>query len=143
MALKPETLRHPIDTAVGARIRMTRNARGVSQNALAESVGLTFQQIQKYEKGANRVSASKLAEIADFLKVPVAELFGAEGAGSGLTDQLAELLGEPGALQLLKTYCRLPRSQQSALVGFLSTLPPSAPHAESQAERPDRSLAPS
>lgn len=123
MPLKPETLRHPVDTAVGARIRMTRKARGVSQNALAESVGLTFQQIQKYEKGANRVSASKLAEIADFLKVPVAELFGADGAGSGLTDELAELLGEPGALQLLKTYCRLPRSQQSALVGFLGTLP--------------------
>jgi transcriptional regulator with XRE-family HTH domain len=123
MALKPETLRHPIDMAVGARIRMTRKARGVSQHALAESVGLTFQQIQKYESGANRVSASKLAEIATFLQVRVAELFGTEGAGSGLTDELAELLGEPGALQLLKTYCRLPRSQQSALVGFLATLP--------------------
>ena len=102
---------------------MTRKARGVSQNALAESVGLTFQQIQKYEKGANRVSASKLAEIADFLQVPVAELFGTEGAGNGLADELAELLGEPGALQLLKFYCRLPRSQQLALVGFLGTLP--------------------
>lgn len=124
MALKHEILRHPIDTVVGARIRMTRKARGVSQNALADSVGLTFQQIQKYEKGANRVSASKLAEIADFLKVPVAELFSAEGTGNGLADELAELLGEPDALQLLKTYCRLPRSQQSALVGFLGTLPP-------------------
>lgn len=134
MALKPETLRHPIDTAVGARIRMTRKARGVSQNALAESVGLSFQQIQKYESDANRVSASKLAEIAAFLKVPVAELFGAEGAASGLTDELAELLGELGALKLLKTYCVLPRAQQSALVDFLSTLPPDAARAKSQFE---------
>lgn len=121
--MKPENLRHPIDVAVGARVRMIRKARGVAQNTLAEAVGITFQQIQKYEKGANRVSASKLAEIAAFLEVSVAELFGADGPGSGLTDQLAELLGEPGALQLLKTYCRMPRSQQAALVGFLSTLP--------------------
>jgi len=102
MALKPETQRHPVDMAVGARIRLTRKARGVSQQALAEAVGLTFQQIQKYERGANRVSAA---------------------AASGLTDELADLLGAPGALELLKTYGRLPRAQQSALVGFLGTLP--------------------
>ena len=86
-------------------------------------VGLTFQQIQKCENGANRVNASKLAEIADFLKVPVAQLFGDEGGGSWLTDELAELLGEPRALQLLKICCRLPGAQKSALVGFLGTLP--------------------
>ena len=123
MPLKPETQRHPIDMAVGARIRLTRKARGVSQQALAEAVGLTFQQIQKYERGANRVSASKLAEIAAFLQVPVSELFGTDAAASGLTDELADLLGAPGALELLKTYGRLPRAQQSALVGLLGTLP--------------------
>jgi transcriptional regulator with XRE-family HTH domain len=121
--MKLESLRHPIDVAVGARVRMIRKARGVAQHTLAEAVGITFQQIQKYEKGANRVSASKLAEIAAFLEVSVAELFGTEGAGSGLTDELAELLSEPGALQLVKIYCQLPRSQQAALVGFLGTLP--------------------
>ena len=109
--------------AVGARIRLTRKARGLSQQALAAAVGLTFQQIQKYERGANRVSASKLAEIAAFLQVPVSELFGTDAAASGLTDELADLLGAPGALELLKTYGRLPRAQQSALVGFLGTLP--------------------
>jgi transcriptional regulator with XRE-family HTH domain len=124
MALKPEPQRHPIDLAVGARIRLTRKARGVSQQALADAVGLTFQQIQKYERGANRVSASKLAEIATCLQVSVAELFGDGAAASGLTDELAGLLGAPGALELLKTYGRLPRSQQAALVEFLATLPP-------------------
>lgn len=123
MPLKPESQPHPIDMAVGARIRLTRKARGVSQQALAEAVGLTFQQIQKYERGANRVSASKLAEIAAALQVSVSELFGTDAAASGLTDELADLLGAPGALELLKTYGRLRRAQQSALVGFLGTLP--------------------
>lgn len=123
MPSKPETQRHPIDMAVGARIRLTRKARGVSQQALAEVVGLTFQQIQKYESGANRVSASKLAEIASFLRVPLPELFGTDSAAIGITDELAALLGAPGALELLKTYSQLPRAQQSALVGFLGTLP--------------------
>lgn len=53
----------------------------------------------------------------------MSELFGADAAASGLTDELAGLLGAPGALELLKTYGRLPRAQQSALVGFLGTLP--------------------
>lgn len=124
MASRPGILRHPIDLAVGTRIRMVRKMRGITQQALAESVGLTFQQIQKYESGANRVSASKLAEIAVFLEAPIAEFFGApDSAARGLTDEVATLLGEPGALRLLKMYGRLPHSQQTALVGFLAALP--------------------
>jgi transcriptional regulator with XRE-family HTH domain len=119
---KPAPRRHPTDITVGAHIRLTRKARGVSQQALAEAVGLTFQQIQKYETGANRVSASKLAEIAAALEVSVAELFGDDASASGLTDELVGLLGAPGALDLLKTYGRLPRPQQSALLGFLDSL---------------------
>jgi transcriptional regulator with XRE-family HTH domain len=82
--------------------------------------------ISKWEAGHEphqRLSASKLAEIAAFLQVTVSELFGTDAAASGLTDELADLLGAPGALELLKTYGRLPRAQQSALVGFLGTLP--------------------
>ena len=126
MPLKPESQRHPIDMAVGARIRLTRKARGVSQQALAEAVGLTFQQIQKYESGANRVSASKLAEIAAFLQVSVSELFGTDAAASGLTDELADLLGAPGALELLKTYGRLPRHGSYPFVASLDHLGPFA-----------------
>lgn len=61
--------RNPIDRHVGARIRMHRTFRGISQTDLGKAVGVTFQQIQKYENGSNRVSASRLHQIADALKV--------------------------------------------------------------------------
>lgn len=117
----------PIDVSVGARIRLARKTLGMSQQALAEAVGITFQQIQKYERGANRVSASMLAKIAHTLGTPVAELFGANDGARGLTDELAELLGEPGALDLLRAYAHLPRPSRPALVSFLGTLGPSGP----------------
>jgi transcriptional regulator with XRE-family HTH domain len=68
-------LPNPVDLHVGARIRMRRRLQGVSQEKLAEALGLTFQQVQKYERGANRVSASKLYEIASTLNAPVAYFF--------------------------------------------------------------------
>ena len=72
---------HPVDSHVGVRIRMRRKEMGVSQERLAESLGITFQQVQKYERGANRVSASKLWEIAAALKTPVAYFY------DGLSDR--------------------------------------------------------
>lgn len=66
---------NPVDLHVGARVRMRRRLAGVSQEKLAEALGLTFQQVQKYERGANRVSASKLYEIASALQTPVAFFF--------------------------------------------------------------------
>lgn len=66
---------HPVDRHVGLRIRMRRKEMGVSQERLAEALGITFQQVQKYERGANRVSASKLWEIAAALKTPVAYFY--------------------------------------------------------------------
>jgi len=66
---------NPVDLHVGARIRMRRKLLGVSQERLAEQLHLTFQQVQKYERGANRVSASKLYEIAKALEAPVAYFF--------------------------------------------------------------------
>lgn len=65
----------PIDIAVGDRIRQLRKARGITQTELANAIGLTFQQVQKYEKARNRISASKLAQIASIFNVDVAELF--------------------------------------------------------------------
>ena len=70
---------HPVDRHVGLRIRMRRKEIGVSQERLAESLGITFQQVQKYERGANRVSASKLWEIAAALKTGVGYFY--EGLG--------------------------------------------------------------
>jgi transcriptional regulator with XRE-family HTH domain len=72
---------HPVDRHVGLRIRMRRKEIGVSQERLAEALGITFQQVQKYERGANRVSASKLWEIAASLRTPVGYFY--EGLGDG------------------------------------------------------------
>ncbi len=66
---------NPIDTHVGSRIRLRRNMLGMSQEKLGENLGITFQQIQKYEKGTNRVGASRLQAIASILGVPVAFFF--------------------------------------------------------------------
>lgn len=123
MARKPEALADPVDIAVGARIRLLRKVRGLSQQALAEAAGVTFQQIQKYERGANRVSASMLARIARTLDTPVSEMFGEASAGSSAIDEVAALLAEPGALELLRAYGGLPRgAPRVALVDFVRTL---------------------
>jgi transcriptional regulator with XRE-family HTH domain len=66
---------NPTDIHVGGRIRMRRNMLGMSQEKLGENLGITFQQIQKYEKGTNRVGASRLQAISDILGVPVSFLF--------------------------------------------------------------------
>lgn len=66
---------NPIDLHVGARVRMRRKFLGLSQEGLADSLGLTFQQVQKYERGANRISASKLYEISQTLKVGIPYFF--------------------------------------------------------------------
>ncbi|ESQ90517.1 Cro/Cl family transcriptional regulator [Asticcacaulis sp. AC460] len=70
---------NPVDLHVGARVRMRRKFLGMSQEGLAEVIDLTFQQVQKYERGSNRISASKLYEISRALKAPVAYFF--EGYG--------------------------------------------------------------
>lgn len=66
---------HPIDISVGARVRELRVRAGLSQQGLARRVGLSFQQIQKYEKGSNRMGASRLIEIAAVLDTPIETLF--------------------------------------------------------------------
>ncbi len=66
---------NPVDLHVGTRVRLRRKFLGLTQEALANSIGLTFQQVQKYERGANRISASKLYEMSTFLKVPVSYFY--------------------------------------------------------------------
>ncbi|WP_303828891.1 helix-turn-helix domain-containing protein [Asticcacaulis taihuensis] len=90
---------HITDLHVGAQVRKRRKALGMSQEALANAVGLTFQQIQKYERGTNRISASKLHEIGHHLKVPIAYFF------EGLPDIDEEAIpaAETSASGFLKT----------------------------------------
>ncbi|WP_367718867.1 helix-turn-helix domain-containing protein [Nitratireductor sp. GISD-1A_MAKvit] len=86
---------NPIDIHVGGRIRLRRNMLGMSQEKLGESLGITFQQIQKYEKGTNRVGASRLQAIASVLSAPVAFFF--EGAPGGDENEAGGGMAEEGA----------------------------------------------
>ena len=99
-----------IDVEVGRRIRMERLARGLTQTELADHLGLTFQQVQKYEKGVNRVGAGRLAKIADILGITAGRLLGADEIdGSTSTEESpVRLLNFPGAPQLLRAYVRIP-----------------------------------
>lgn len=87
-----------VDTHVGERVRMRRKLLGVSQDQLADNLGLTFQQVQKYERGANRISASKLFRIAEILNVEVSYFFDGlpdpiEGTGpDGTTIRVQEVM---------------------------------------------------
>jgi transcriptional regulator with XRE-family HTH domain len=96
----------PLDVMVGAKIRIFRIHRRISQTDLAEQIGVTFQQVQKYERGLNRVGAGRLSRIATVLGVSIGELF--ESTGDKLADSTSpfRLLAEPGALRLLKSYAR-------------------------------------
>lgn len=100
---------HPVDKHVGLRIRMRRKEMGVSQERLAEALGITFQQVQKYERGANRVSASKLWEIAGALRTPIGYFYdGLEGQGGegGQTSAQAFMSSAEG-LELLSSFPRI------------------------------------
>jgi transcriptional regulator with XRE-family HTH domain len=83
---------NPIDRHVGSRVRMRRMMLGMSQEKLGDALGLTFQQVQKYEKGANRIGASRLQQISQILQVPVSFFF--EGVPSPRTEQRADGLSE-------------------------------------------------
>lgn len=95
---------NPIDVHVGSRVRLRRNVLGMSQEKLGESLGITFQQVQKYEKGTNRVGASRLQAIASILTVPVSFFF--EDAPGSETERIEGFAEENTA---------------SYVVGFLNT----------------------
>ena len=107
---------NPIDTHVGSRIRLRRNMLGMSQEKLGENLGITFQQIQKYEKGTNRVGASRLQAIASILGVPVAFFFedapGQEAGAGGFEEDsptafAVEFCSTPEGLQLNRAFYRI------------------------------------
>lgn len=112
---------HPVDVHVGKRIRHRRWLIGVTQQQLAEKVGIKFQQIQKYETGANRVSASRLWDIADTLEVPVSFFF--EGLDSPQADSPApahdkvpvDLIADKEAMDLIRSYYAIPENQRRRL----------------------------
>jgi transcriptional regulator with XRE-family HTH domain len=104
----------PVDIEVGRRIRIQRMTRGLSQTELGEKIGVTFQQVQKYEKGVNRVGAGRLTRIAKVLGVSVGTLFGGSGAAEGAATEASRLdleyLVVPGALRLLRAFGQIRES---------------------------------
>lgn len=111
---------NPVDRYVGSRIRMRRIMLGMSQEKLGEALGLTFQQVQKYEKGTNRVGASRVQQIAQILQVPVSFLFdggpGANVSADGLSESpspayVADFLATSEGLALTRAFTRISDSK--------------------------------
>lgn len=119
---------HPVDRHVGRQIRLRRQACGVSQEQLAGAVGLTFQQIQKYERGANRVAASRLWDIARALRTEVASFYAGLSAdevptGDGFTEKARDFLRTSEGAELASAFPRLEaplRRRVLELVGSLA-----------------------
>jgi len=113
-------MKHPVDVHVGKRIRHRRWMNGTTQQQLADKVGIKFQQIQKYETGMNRVSASRLWDIANALGVTITFFFEGlsdkEGAATpGHRDLPGDILSDREALELLRSYYAIPELQRRRL----------------------------
>ena len=117
---------HPVDLHVGKRIRQRRWLVGMTQQQLAEQVGIKFQQIQKYETGANRVSASRLWDISEAMEVPVNFFFEGiehEVAATGSNESVpADLMGDKEALDLVRSYYSIPENQRRRLFDLARVL---------------------
>ncbi len=118
-----------IDVHVGARMRMRRQLINMSQERLGELLGITFQQVQKYEKGSNRISASRLFYSAKTLGVPVQFFFdglpgmdGGEGLGEGPRDEFAAVMMSPEGIQLSKAFRDADTSTLRKLIADLARM---------------------
>ncbi len=120
-----------MDIALGAAVRIRRRTIGISQEALAEQCGVSFQQIQKYENGANRISFSRLVQIARALKCRVVDLMdvldGPDRETTGDLDVLTRMR-TPGAVELLTAFERMTPEARSSLVGLLRAITPAGAH---------------
>lgn len=108
---------NPIDVHIGARIRLRRTAIGLSQEKLGEALGITFQQIQKYEKGTNRVGGSRMAAIAECLSVPVAHFFEEAPSATSTPDRfeatptVTELAAMPDMARMMRAFSKVADSR--------------------------------
>jgi len=124
--MSKEKIKHPVDVHVGKRVRHRRWLVGMTQQQLAEKVGIKFQQIQKYETGMNRVSASRLWDISDALGVPVSFFF--DGLGDLNDKETAEsgipmdIMADKEALELVRSYYSMPENQRRRLFDLARVL---------------------
>ena len=112
-------MKHPVDAHVGKRIRHRRWMVGMTQQQLADKVGIKFQQIQKYETGMNRVSASRLWDVAEALGVSISFFF--EGLGEGQA-AAPDMMSDKEALDLVRSYYAIPEAQRRRLLDLARVL---------------------
>ncbi len=124
-------MKHPVDAHVGKRVRHRRWMMGMTQQQLGDLVGIKFQQIQKYETGMNRISASRLWDIAKALDVPINYFF--EGLNPEALEEAAvgtagdsgargDLLADKEALELVRSYYAIPENQRRRLFDLARVL---------------------
>jgi len=120
---KEYDMKHPVDVHVGKRVRHRRWMVGMTQQQLGEAVGIKFQQIQKYETGMNRVSASRLWDIAKAMDVPVNFFFeGYEDDAAAAASPSGDLLADKEALELVRSYYAIPENQRRKLFDLARVL---------------------
>ena len=122
-------MKHPVDVHVGKRVRHRRWMVGMTQQQLGDIVGIKFQQIQKYETGMNRISASRLWDIAQALDVSISFFFEgfdddevAASASPLETDKRGDLLADKEALELVRSYYAIPEAQRRRLFDLARVL---------------------
>lgn len=111
-----------VDVMVGQRIRARRTALGMSQTELGRRIGVKFQQVQKYESGQNRVSASRLWSIAEALEVPVVHFFEQLPVNSTAGQDHADFLSDSRAVRLVSDFLRLPEGQKKAVLDIVASM---------------------
>lgn len=115
----------PLDLEIGERVKLARKISGWSQQQLGDATGITFQQIQKYERGQNRISASRLVEIAKALNKPIAYFYGDENAIAGMDDALLaplKNLSPQDAAKLLGFLDKAETKQRKSLMQLIKSL---------------------
>lgn len=120
MPLDDATGPDPVDIAIGARMRLRRKTLGMSQGILAERIGVSFQQVQKYERGANRVSGSTLVAVAGALDTSVGWLVGEDGVIADVAQDLVQALSITGAVELLEAFAAIPKASARAALTALA-----------------------
>ena len=113
----------PVDKLVGRRIRARRRQLGLSQQALADALGLSYQQVQKYENGVSRIGAGRLQQLAQILNVPVSVFFDDQLVGAQDSDTVFAFLDTPGSLRLVQAFARTPdRPLQQRIVELVEQI---------------------
>jgi transcriptional regulator with XRE-family HTH domain len=116
-------MKHPVDAHVGKRVRHRRWMIGMTQQQLADKVGIKFQQIQKYETGMNRVSASRLWDIADSMGVTISFFFEGLAEVDGVKPATGtDMMAEKEAMDLVRSYYAIPEAQRRRLFDLARVL---------------------